>query len=156
MLSAAMRRAKRASSRSRSIPTFCGLHPWVPLGSQIDPVRILANNQRNLLGAAPSLELRLAGDCLVHVVIRLPIEQSRDVVSGREAFEVMEFVLEDTFMQISGESDVQGTGKLPMMYTQKYLRSHGILECCARLPPVSVARVTFRNSHSLIGKSRRG
>ena len=69
MLSAGVRRAKRPSLRSRSIPTFGTLHPRVPLCSQIGPVRVPSNDQCNFPCTTPSFELRLPCQGFVDVVV---------------------------------------------------------------------------------------
>jgi len=51
----------------------------------------------------------------VHIVIRFPVQQPRDFVSGCESLEVMEFVLEDALVQVPAESDVQRSGQTAMM-----------------------------------------
>ena len=46
--------------RSRSIPTSL-FHPGIPFGSQINPMRVAADDQGDFLGARPPLELFFAG-----------------------------------------------------------------------------------------------
>src|SRR5690348_3138044 len=113
MLSTAARRAKRASPRSRSIPTLCRLHPRVPLRSQIDPVRIPPYYQPDFLRPPPPLELSLTRKSSMHIVIRLPIKQSGHVVLISEPFEVMKFVLKHATVEIAAEAYVQRTGQAP-------------------------------------------
>jgi len=96
---------------SRSIPTLCRFHPRIPLRRQVKPVRVLADNQPNLLRPAPSFKLGLARERPVDVVIRFPVQQTSHLVSGGESIVVMEFVLENTFVQVAAESDVQRAGQ---------------------------------------------
>ena len=72
-------------------------------------MRIAAFEQRDFLGARPSFQLRLAGKRLVHVLVRFPVEQTDHVVARGESIDVMEFVLEDTPVEIATDSDVQST-----------------------------------------------
>jgi len=111
MASGALRSAKRSSSRSRSIPTFTGLHPWVPLRSQVLPLGIAPLQQRNFLTPRPPLELLLPSQRLVHVVIGFPVEQSNHFVTSGESLIVMELVLEHALVKIAAHSDVQSAGQ---------------------------------------------
>ena len=54
----------------------------------------------------------------MNFVVRLPAEQTGNVVAISETFKVMEFVLEHATVQISADSDVERSERLPMMYTQ--------------------------------------
>ena len=47
----------------------------------------------------------------MHVIVRFPVHQSRDVVFRSESLKVMKLMLEDTFMQVSAEADVESAGK---------------------------------------------
>jgi len=70
-------------------------------------VRIAAFQQRDLFGARPTLQLRLAGQGLVDIVVGFPVQQADHVVARGESFLVMEFVLEDALVKIAANSDVQ-------------------------------------------------
>lgn len=110
MLSGAVRRAERVSLRSRSIPTI-GTHPRVPLSSEINPMRIPWHDERDLLRPAPAFELRLPRKSLVDIIVRLPVQQSSDLVHSSEALEMVELVLENTLVQIAAEPDVERAGE---------------------------------------------
>ncbi len=105
MLSEAGKGAKRASRLSRSIPTHSGFHPGIPLRCQIEPMGILLDDQRDLLCPAPTLEACLPRECLVHVIVRLPVQETSYIVLVRKSFEVVKLMLEYTLMQVARESD---------------------------------------------------
>src|SRR5208283_773364 len=100
MLSGAMTITQWSSSRSRSIPTLFPLHPRVPFARQVDPMRIPAFAQGNLLRAGPSLELLLATDRPMHVVVTI-----------RKPDEVVELMLEDALVEIATDTDIQSAGE---------------------------------------------
>jgi hypothetical protein len=77
-------------------------------------VRILADDQGGVLGAGPSLELLLAGEGFVNVIVRFPIEQTDDFVAMREAFVVVKLVLENASVKIAADADIVPE-RLPMM-----------------------------------------
>ena len=70
-------------------------------------MRIPSHDQRNLLRPSPTFELSLARQCLMHIVVRLPIQQTRYVVLICESLKVMELVLKDTLVQVAAETDVK-------------------------------------------------
>src|ERR1700733_12119414 len=107
MLSEAVRIETRSSLRSRSIPSFSMPHPRVPLRSQVVPLRIAMFEQCNFFSARPSLQLFLAGQGLVHIVVRFKIEQPDHFISRSEAVAVMELMLEHAFVKIAAYSNVQ-------------------------------------------------
>ena len=101
----------RPFSRSRSIPTlFTVLHPVVPVFAQIKPLRIHRLDQHNLLFPAPTLELLFAIDCLVNLIVRLPIKKPLDIVVIREARNTVKLVLECPLVQVACHSDVECAG----------------------------------------------
>ena len=83
----------------------------MPIRSDIDPMRILAKDERNFLFPPPPLQLSLARQRPVHIIVGLPIKQSRHIVLRGESFEVVEFVLEDALMQVPAEADLERSGK---------------------------------------------
>jgi len=85
----------------------------MPLLSQVQPMRIQRLNQRNFLRPAPPLQLLLPPNRLVHVIIRLPINQSFRAVAGCEAFPVMKPMLKSTSAQVSSHPDVQSSRQAP-------------------------------------------
>lgn len=70
-------------------------------------MRILPDDQPNLLRTAPPLQLLLSGESSMHILIRLPIQQPCHIVLIRESLEVMEFMLEDPLVEIATEPDVE-------------------------------------------------
>ena len=71
-------------------------------------MRIPPHDQRDLLRPRPPFELLLAAECLVHIVIRFPIEQAGHVIPVRESLKVMEFVLKDSAVKVAAYTYVQG------------------------------------------------
>jgi hypothetical protein len=59
----------------------------------------------------PAFSLSLASKGPMHVIVRFPVHQSRDVVFRSESLKVMKLMLEDTLMQVSAEADVESAGK---------------------------------------------
>ena len=70
-------------------------------------MRIAAFQQSDFLCARPTLQLLLAGQGLVDIVVGFPVQQADHVIARGESFLVMEFVLEDALVKIAGDSDVQ-------------------------------------------------
>ena len=95
---------------SRSISDFSRLHPREPFGGEIDPVRVAAFEEGDFPDTRPAFQLRFARKGFVDVIVRFEVEQPNDIVAGRECFVVMEFVLEDAFVKIATDSDVEGAG----------------------------------------------
>ena len=56
-------------------------------------MRISLNYKRNLLRPTPSFQLSLSRKRLVHVVVRFPEQQTRDVVLVRESLKMMKLML---------------------------------------------------------------
>jgi hypothetical protein len=82
-----------------------------PFRREVDPVRILPDDKGGLLGTGPSLELRLADESFVDIVVRFPIEQTDDFVARAKAFEVVKLVLEDAAVKIAADVDIESAGK---------------------------------------------
>jgi hypothetical protein len=94
---------------SRSIPTgITALHPWIPILGQVQPVWIPQFDHRYLLRPRPAFQLFLSPDCLVLVVVGRPVQKSLHLVPVGETLHLMELMLEHAFVEIAGETDVQG------------------------------------------------
>jgi hypothetical protein len=106
-------RGRNGTSEQFGLCSLPGLHPGIPVTSQVNPVWILTRNERYLLLASPSLQLCLAGNSFVDVIVGLPVEQACYIVLVREPFEVVVLMLEYPLMQVPAESDVQRPGKAP-------------------------------------------
>ena len=78
-------------------------------------------NERYLLLASPSLQLCLAGNSFVDVIVGLPVEQACYIVLVREPFEVVVLMLEYPLMQVPAESEApdQKRASTPPASTEK-------------------------------------
>lgn len=72
-------------------------------------MRIPADNQRDLLSPAPSLELRFSGERFMYIIIGFTVQEPSDAVFSGEAFEMMELVLEYAFVQVSAEPNIESS-----------------------------------------------
>jgi hypothetical protein len=52
------------------------------------------HNQDDLLGAGPSFELFFASECLVSVIVGLPVEKAHNFIAIGESFKLVKLVLE--------------------------------------------------------------
>jgi hypothetical protein len=72
---------------------------------------IPSHNERNLFRAAPAIQLRLASQSLMHIIIRFPIQRAGQVVCVSKSLKVMELVLKTPFVEIAAEADIQRARK---------------------------------------------
>ena len=72
-------------------------------------MRIEEFDQRDFLRPPPAFELLFTVDRFLNVIERLPIQQTLDLIFVRESFDAVEFVLEDTFVQVACHADVEGS-----------------------------------------------
>jgi len=76
-------------------------------------MRIPPHDECDLLRSIPALQLRLARQSLVHVIVRLPVQQTSDLILSRESFELVELMLEDPLVEIAAETDIERARKTP-------------------------------------------
>jgi len=109
-------------------------------------MRIPAFDQGNLLRAGPSLELLLATDRPMHVVVGLPTEQADDVVTIRKPDEVVELMLEDALVEIATDTDIQSAGEAAhdVDAVVAAVAGHGAI----------IRRIGFRSAGCASGKMR--
>ena len=64
-------------------------------------MRIQEFDQRDFLGSTPAFELLFATNCFLNIIERLPVQETLDLIFVRESFDAVEFVLEDTFVEVA-------------------------------------------------------
>jgi hypothetical protein len=77
-------------------------------------MRVSRFDERDFLFSTPAFELLLAGDGFVYIVIGSPIEKALNPVFISESLSQMEFVFEDSLVQVSTEAHMQSAGRLPI------------------------------------------
>ena len=72
-------------------------------------MRVLEFDQRDLLRSAPAFELLLAIDGFLNIVKGFAVEETLDIVFVGEAWNAMEFVLEDALGKVTRHAYVESS-----------------------------------------------
>jgi len=80
-----------------------------PIRRQVLPCTIRRYNQRDFLLSTPLLDFRFADDCIVHILKRLVVDKSGNVVTLGKAVGIASFVLQDPGHEKAGDADVENT-----------------------------------------------
>ena len=105
---------ERSSEDRNAILTAKSKHPYPhdapSTGTTPQPSPSTADcalQKPDLLRPRPALQLFLAGQGLVHIIIRFKIEQTDHLVSGSEALIMMKLMLKHALVKIAADSNVQ-------------------------------------------------
>ena len=106
------KRGRKVCGGLSEIHAICRTHQvgrldFARISAQVNPGRICSFDQGDLLSTSPTLELLLACDGLGDVLKSLEPDEPIAVVLFGEALMLFPFVLEDSFVQVSGHADVE-------------------------------------------------